>query len=197
MRFRFYHWLLLVGTALLIQPAGGSDSNSTRSTITIHVNKSGLFSAFAHNHVVVAPIAQSTLDPRRMTAEITVHSRDLKVTDPGDSDSTRAEIQTTMLGPKVLDAAKYPEIHFTSSRIEQISPEHFRVMGNLELHGVKKELVFEVAWSSDHYHGSTKLKQTDFGIQPVSIGGGTVKVKDVVEVEFDVYGEQPATGNHR
>ncbi len=189
--------LLLVGAALLIHPAGGGQANSARSTITIHVNKSGLFSAFAHNHVVVAPITQSTLDPRHMTAEITVHSKELKVSDPGESASNRAEIQSTMLGPKVLDVAKYPEIHFTSSRIEQTAPEHFRVMGSLDLHGAKQQLVFEVAWVSDHYHGSTKLKQTDFGIQPVSIGGGTVKVKDVVEIEFDVYGEQPATGNHR
>jgi len=192
-----FSFCLLLALAMLGQPLNDANQNSTRSTITIHVNKSGLFSAFAHNHVVVAPIAQSTLDPRNMTAEITVHSKDLKVTDPGDSDSTRAEIQATMLGPKVLDAAKYAEIHFTSSRIEQTAPEHFRVMGSLDLHGAKQQLVFEVAWVSDHYHGSTKLKQTDFGIQPVSIGGGTVKVKDVVEIEFDVYGEQPATGNHR
>ena len=192
-----FFFCLLLALATLGQPLNDANSNSTRSTITIHVNKSGLFSAFAHNHVIVAPIAQSTLDPRNMTAEITVQSKDLKVTDPGDSDSTRAEIQATMLGPKVLDAAKYPEIRFTSSRIVQTSPDHFRVMGNLELHGAKQQLVFETAWVSDHYHGSTKLKQTDFGIQPVSIGGGTVKVKDVVEIEFDVYGEQPATGSHR
>ena len=197
MRSRFLCCLLLGGAVLSAVSASGTDSNSTRSSITIHVNKSGLFSAFAHNHVIVAPIAQSTIDPRNMTAEIRVHSNDLKLTDPGDSDSTRAEIQATMLGPKVLDAGKYPEIHFASSRIEQTSTDHFRVMGNLQLHGAKQQLVFEVGWVSDHYHGSTKLKQTDFGIQPVSIGGGTVKVKDVVEVEFDVYGEQPAIGNHR
>ena len=34
--------------------------------------------------------------------------------------------------------------------------------------------------------GSTSLKQTDFGITPISIAGGTVKVKDEVRIEFDV-----------
>ena len=36
------------------------------------------------------------------------------------------------------------------------------------------------------YHGETKLKQTDFGIQPVSVGGGTIKVKDELDVEFSI-----------
>jgi hypothetical protein len=34
------------------------------------------------------------------------------------------------------------------------------------------------------------LKQRDFGITPVSIGGGTIKVKDEVRIEFDVVPKQ-------
>jgi hypothetical protein len=185
--------LALLGNAL---PGNSPDTAPHGSTITIHVSKSGLFSGFAHNHVVVAPIAKSVLDPQHMTAEIVVHTREMKVIDPGDSDSTRLEIQTTMLGPKVLNADKYPGIRFKSARIEQLAPQHYRVTGNLELHGVSKEISFDVSGSPGNYRGSTKLKQTDFGIEPVSIGGGTVKVKDVLDVEFDVYGEPPATGNH-
>jgi hypothetical protein len=30
------------------------------------------------------------------------------------------------------------------------------------------------------------LKQRDFGITPVSVAGGTVKVKDQVKIEFDI-----------
>jgi hypothetical protein len=36
-----------------------------------------------------------------------------------------------------------------------------------------------------HYRGSATLKQTDFGIKPISIGGGMVKVKDEVKIDFD------------
>jgi hypothetical protein len=31
------------------------------------------------------------------------------------------------------------------------------------------------------------LKQTDFGIQPVSVAGGTIKVKDELEIEFTIF----------
>ena len=102
-----------------------------------------------------------------------------------------------MLGPKVLDQEKYPEIHFKSSSIKQTSPEHYSVAGTLELHGAKQEMSFEVTGEArdgavEHYHGATKLKQSDFGIKPISLGGGSVKVKDELELEFDVYAAAPA-----
>ena len=168
-----------------------------QSTITIKVFKSGLFSGFAHNHVVVAPVAKATIDPSRLSAEITVITKEMKVTDPDVSEKDRAEIQSTMLGPKVLDQEKYPEIHFKSSSIKQTSPEHYSVAGTLELHGAKQEMSFEVTGEArdgavEHYHGATKLKQSDFGIKPISLGGGSVKVKDELELEFDVYAAAPA-----
>jgi hypothetical protein len=36
------------------------------------------------------------------------------------------------------------------------------------------------------YRGSTSIKQSDFGISPISIAGGTVKVKDDVKIDFDI-----------
>jgi hypothetical protein len=199
---RFFLCLLVAEVVIIavlgnVIPDNNPDTAPHDSTITIHVSKSGLFSGFAHNHIVVAPIAKTVLDPQHMVAEIVVHTKDMKVTDPGDSDSTRLEIQTTMLGPKVLDAGKFPEIRFKSSRIEQTSPQHYRVVGNLDLHGVSKEISFDVSGGPGRYQGSAKLKQTDFGIEPVSMGGGTVKVKDVLDIEFDVYGEQPPPGSRR
>ncbi len=191
-----YSIVLLVGLLPAMRPQGNGapgaqPSSAQQSAVTVHVFKSGLFSGFAHNHIVVAPISQAALDPARMTAEITVATKEMKVTDPDVSQKDRTEIQTTMLGPTVLDTAKFPEIHFKSSRIEQISPQHYRVMGTLDLHGASKEIVFEVTGGPEHYHGATKLKQTVFGIKPISMGGGSVKVKDELELEFDVYSAAP------
>jgi polyisoprenoid-binding protein YceI len=180
---RFFAVLILSALA----SAQSSDSAPQRSTITIRVFKSGLFSGFAHNHVVVAPIAKANVNPEGLAAEITVVTKEMKVTDPDISEKDRAEIQSTMLGPKVLDQEKFPEIHFKSSRIEQTSAQHYRVVGLLELHGVKYEITLQVTGDPSHYHGATKLKQSEFGIKPISLGGGSVKVKDELELEFDVY----------
>jgi polyisoprenoid-binding protein YceI len=169
---------------------GEAQSQQRKSTITIHVAKSGFFSAFGHNHTVSAPIARLAVDEKSKTAMITVLTKEMKVMDPEVSAKDRAEIQATMLGPKVLDAQKFPEIKFTSSRIEATESGRFRVSGSLQLHGVTRELSFPVTGTAEHYLGKAKLKQTDFGIQPVSVGGGTVKVKDEIQIDFDVY---PAT----
>ena len=159
-----------------------------RSAITIRVFKAGVFSGFAHNHVVVAPIARASVNPEGLSAEITVITKEMKVTDPDVSEKDRAEIQNTMLGPKVLDQEKFPEIHFKSSRIQQTSPQHYRVEGLLELHGIQHDITLQVTGDPSHYHGVTKLKQSEFGIKPISMGGGSIKVKDELELEFDVYG---------
>jgi polyisoprenoid-binding protein YceI len=118
------------------------------------------------------------------------------VVDTELSDKDRATVQQTMLGPKVLNVEKFPDIRFASSKIEQTSPQHFRVTGSLELHGVKKEITFEMTGGPQEYKGNAKLKQTDFGIEPVSAGGGTVKVKDEIELEMDIYAGEPHPANH-
>jgi polyisoprenoid-binding protein YceI len=213
LRARSYRALLLPAVALTLCLRVNGQANAPRSTITIHVHKSGLFSAFAHDHVITAPIARGALDPKAMTVQITVATKQMKVADPDVSEKDRAEIQSTMLGPKVLDPEKYPEIRFTSSRIEQTSPRHYRVAGKLQLHGASRQLRFEVIGGPDpgssarsgsarngaveRYQGKTKLKQTDFGIEPVSIAGGTVKVKDEIEIEFVVYPQELADENRR
>lgn len=156
------------------------------SVITIHVHKAGLFSGFGHNHTVTAPVTRGRIDNQGMAADIVVVTQDMKVIDADVSDKDRAQIQTDMLGPKVLDAARFPEIRFASSRIESTGPGHYRVTGKLELHGVGRELTFEVTGGPERYHGQTRLKQTDFAIRPISVAGGTVKVKDEIELEFDV-----------
>jgi hypothetical protein len=42
------------------------------------------------------------------------------------------------------------------------------------------------SFAGGHYTGSVKLKQTDFGMVPIKLFGGSVKVKDEVEISFDV-----------
>jgi len=60
------------------------------------------------------------------------------------------------------------------------------VHGNLALHGKDHLIAVEVTLKDERYRGSATLKQTDFGITPVTVAGGTVKVNDEVKVEFDI-----------
>lgn len=157
------------------------------STLTVFVYKAGLFSPFADNHVIRAPIARGSMsvDGER-AVEVAVRSADLTVLDPDLSADKRADVQTRMLGPDVLDSRKYPDIAFASSTIESTGPDRWNVTGRLTIHGQTRATTFPVTRANGRYRGTVMLKQRDFGIQPISLFGGTVKVKDELKVAFDI-----------
>jgi polyisoprenoid-binding protein YceI len=162
------------------------DVDLGHSIITVKVEKTGLFSAFAHNHTIQAPIASAKLDTGKRTATLIFNTKEMKVLDEGVKESERAEIDQTMKSDKVLDVQRFPEIRFTSTSITPQDGARYLVQGDLLLHGVSRPIEFPISSTKDHCTGSVKLKQTDFGIAPVSIAGGTVKVKDMIEIVFDI-----------
>jgi len=158
------------------------------STLTIKVWKTGLFSAFAHNHEISAPITAGTVrEGDNAAVKFNVNARGMKVLDPEASSSTRAEVERNMLSADVLDTQQYPEIAFESSGVRSSDSGAYTVSGNLTLHGRTLPVQAGVRLTGPgKYEGSAKLKQTTFGIQPISIGGGSVKVKDEVDIIFTI-----------
>lgn len=177
---------LLLTLACHLAAAQAGDVDAGRSSIKIHVEKSGLFSAFAHNHTIQAPIASGRLDTEKRTATLTFNAKEMRVLDEGVKDSERADIDQTMKSAKVLDVQRFPEIRFVSTSITPQDGGRYKVRGDLTLHGTTRPVDLPMTLSKDRYTGSVKLKQTDFGITPVSIAGGTVKVKDVIEIVFEI-----------
>jgi polyisoprenoid-binding protein YceI len=118
--------------------------------------------------------------------EFSVDARALRVMDRDVSDSDRAEIQSTMLGPKVLDSEKFPEIRFRSTTLETNGPGKWTAHGDLMLHGQTHSVRVSVAGSHGHYRGSAMLRQSDFGITPVTVAGGSIKVKDEIRIDFEI-----------
>ena len=160
--------------------------DTQKSSIRVHVSRSGVFSAFGHDHDIAAPIARGTADPAAHKVELHVQAAALKVRDSKVSDKDRAEIQKTMLGPEVLDVARHPEIAFRSTSAEAAGAGGWKLQGTLTLHGETKPVVVQVSEKGGHYVGHAVLRQTDFGIKPVKVAGGTVKVKDELRIEFDI-----------
>lgn len=163
------------------------DIDLTRSTVTVRVFKSGLFRAFADDHEIEAPLAEGSLDDSGTPAvRLAIDVRGMRVLDPGLSINDRRDVQTRMLGPEVLDADRFARIRFRSVAIQRGVADHWSVRGELELHGQTHPVTVDVVREQGHYKGSTSLKQSDFGITPISIVGGTVKVKDEVKIAFNI-----------
>ena len=180
-------FFLMAVAATAVRGADNRPIDAERSTLTIFVYKSGMFSAFADDHVIRAPIAGGSMSADApLRVEISVRSASLKVLDPKLAADKRAEVQARMLGPEVLDSAKYPDITFASTAVESAGAGRWTVTGRLTIHGATRPTTFSVALQDGRYRGTVVLKQRDFGITPISIAGGTVKVKDELKVEFDI-----------
>jgi hypothetical protein len=117
--------LLVTATLALVAVALPGDAqlraiDAKRSTVTVHVFKSGLFRAFADDHVIEAPLAEGSLDDSATsTVRIAIDVRGMHVLDPGLSPHDRREVQPHMLGPEVLDADRFPHIRFRSVAIQR------------------------------------------------------------------------------
>jgi polyisoprenoid-binding protein YceI len=159
--------------------------DTQKSTLTIHVGKTGAFSALGHEHEIHAPIHSGTADTGTNPAvEIHVIARELKVTDKDASEKERGEVQKTMLGPEVLDSDSHQEIVFKSTAAEPNGAGRWTLHGNLTLRGQTRPVKVQVTLHDGRYTGETTVKQTDFGITPPGKAG--VRAKDEVKIEFEV-----------
>jgi len=99
-----------------------------------------------------------------------------------------------MEGPEVLDISRFPSITFRSRSVtgREVSPGRYdvQVTGDLSLHGVSRGMTLplhvEVQGETLTATGKTVLRQSDFGMKPVSAGGGTVKVKNEIGLDFKI-----------
>jgi polyisoprenoid-binding protein YceI len=167
----------------------GSAIDTGRSSLTIHVDKAGLLSAAGHEHWVNAPIENGAVDSAgaNPSVRLSIDAGRLAVKpDKGLSGKDQAEVQTIMQN-KVLESSKYPQIVFQSTQVRRAGDRAWKVSGDLTLHGATRPVTFDVAQDNDAYVGKVRIKQTDFGIQPIRVGGGVVKVKDELEIQFRVY----------
>lgn len=170
-----------------------------RSRIEVRIFRTGLFGAFGHDHIILVKQLSGTVryNPgsiRESSVKLEIQSGSLTVADQNISEKDRTEIQQTMQGNKVLDIRMFPVITFQSTRVSDAArvsgQAAIQLTGRLNLHGVEKEITFPIrlqtGQNSLQTTGTLTLDQTDFGITPVKVAGGTVRVKNQVRIDLDL-----------
>lgn len=95
-----------------------------------------------------------------------------------------ADIEADM-AKKVLHPDKYPTVSFSSKAIKE-KEGGYHVNGELSLHGVTKPLDFVIDTSGGDLKGRFTIIQTDYGIKPFKAMMGTLKIKDEMDIGFDL-----------
>src|SRR5689334_20654697 len=168
-----------------------------RSRFVVRAFATGLLSAFGHSPTVAirdftGEVQFSPTHPEESSLRLRIKADSLEVTDEV-SDKDRREIERQMR-EEVLETARYPEIVFESTRVaaDKVTEGQYRVQitGNLSLHGITRECPInaQMIASEDmlRANGEFPIRQSDFGIKPVSAVGGTIKLKDELKFSFDI-----------
>jgi hypothetical protein len=157
------------------------------SRLTVFVYKSGLLSAFADNHLISAPLSRGTIsEAQPLSIEFVVATADLVVLDPDLDPAKRREIHDRMLGADVLDAGRFSTIRFESTSVEPNGQDRWNVSGRLTIRDITRVVTVSAVRLNGRYRGEVRIKQRDFGIEPIRVAGGTIRVKDELKVEFEI-----------
>jgi polyisoprenoid-binding protein YceI len=137
-----------------------------------------------------------TFDPadlQRASVSLDFAASALRVTGKDEPPADVGEVQQVMLSDRVLDVKRFPTISFRSRRVSVTlqTPGVADVVteGDLTLHGTTHPVTIRVAATLDAggrltARGSFSLRQTDFGMVPVTAVGGTVRVEDELKIQF-------------
>lgn len=157
---------------------------------------------FAVKHMMIATVkgrfgeVHGTLsfdeqNPAASTVEVTIPTASL--------DTRQEQRDGHLKSADFFDVAQYPEIRFTSTRIEKTGGNRYALTGNLTIRDVTREVTLDVEdqgrgttpWGTQQagFTATAKIDRKDFGLtwnQALEAGGVLVadEVKISVEAEF-------------
>ncbi len=103
------------------------------------------------------------------------------------------DIKKNMLGSKQLDASRFPTIRFQGSDCSGTTGS-VTVRGTLSMHGVQRPLSMQLDVRADGStfaaSGKTKIRTSDFGMDPFSVFFGALRNDDTLELHVDVKGRR-------
>jgi polyisoprenoid-binding protein YceI len=128
-------------------------------------------------------------DPAKGDVDITIDATTIDTREP--------QRDAHLKSADFLEVEKFPTITFRSTRIKDVDGDDFKLVGDLTIHGVRREVVLDVTsegrskdpWGSERagFTATTKIKRSDFGLQwNQALETGGWLVGDEVKISLDV-----------
>lgn len=125
----------------------------------------------------------------------------VKVNIDASSIDTRDERRDAhLMSPDFLDVANYPTLTFVSRQIEVIDDHHGRLIGDLTIRGVTREVVLDVEYNGQSkspwgtVSATTKINRKDWGLTwnvALETGGVLVGEEVAIEIELEIVKQIP------
>jgi polyisoprenoid-binding protein YceI len=181
--------------------------DSAASTVHILVYRGGVMARLGHNHVITAPNIQGRIWRGALAQdsgfELSVPVATLVVDDNAARaaegkdfplnipDDAKTGTRDNMLRESLLDSAHYPDITLRALRISANAGDSV-VVATLRIKNQSREVTVPVTLQSRgaelQVRGEFQIKQSDFGITPLSIAMGALQVVDTITLKFALVG---------
>jgi polyisoprenoid-binding protein YceI len=176
-------------------PAGAYKIDPAHANLVFRVNHMGFSNYTARFAKFDASLQLDPAHPEAATLTATVDPASLDLPAPP------AGFVAELTGDKFLDAKKFPQMTFKSTKVEPVGVRNAHVTGDFTMHGVTKpvtlEMTFNGGWAGipqdPHarigFSAHGKLNRSDFGVgygvpAPGSHMGVGDEVEIIIEAEF-------------
>lgn len=167
------------------------------SRFTVQAFATGLLSSFGHSPTIAIRDYEAEIQCVPDTYEkayvrVAVQTSEMEILDEMKRDD-RARMEQEMYD-KVLHVHHYPTALYESHQItvQKLAPNALRadVDGELSFHGTTRSSPLQasvaVIGTTLRISGNFGLRQSDYGIKPVSVAAGTLRLKDELKFIFDL-----------
>ncbi len=176
-------------------PAGDYGMDLSHTSLNFRISHLGLSHYTARFTGIGGRLTFDPAQPAKQAVTATIDAGSLQTNYP-----TPAELDfDSLIEKEFLQAAKYPQITFVSTKVEPTGPRTARVTGDLSLHGVTRPVTLEATFNGGYKAGQMDpsgarigfsahgtFKRSDFGIAyGLPAPGTTMGVGDEVEVTIE------------
>jgi polyisoprenoid-binding protein YceI len=123
--------------------------------------------------------------------------------DVASIDTRNADRDAHLRSADFFDAQQFPAITFASTRIERVDAENYRLVGDLTIRGVTREVVLDTEFEGQildpygnqraGFTATTQINRKDFGVNwNGAIEAGGVVVSDKVKITLHVEAIRPS-----
>jgi polyisoprenoid-binding protein YceI len=170
------------------------------TTTTWAIDPAHTHVAFAVKHLMISTVrgrfaavsgtvVTDEADPARGTAEIEI--------DAASIDTRESQRDAHLKSADFFDVENFPKLIFKSKRITDVKGNAFKLIGDLTIHGVTREVALDVTsdgrgkdpWGGERsaFTATTAIKRSDYGLtwnQALEAGG--FLVGDDIKISLDV-----------
>ena len=140
--------------------------------------------------------------PERASVKVSIDPTSIEVDNPPDG------FIDQLRGPQWLDAVKFPQLVFQSTKVTRTGPKSLRIDGELSLHGMKRPLTLNATYNGGYaghpmdpharigFSARGSLKRSQFGVAyGIPAPGTTMGVGDDVEIIVETEYSGPRWAN--